>query len=341
METTEFMLNLEKQLRTTRKVAENTAHAYIKSLYALNGKKPFKNLAFLKKIEEVERIISEYAESTQRALFATLTSVLSMYKDKGYKKVFQHFQDKMTERVEEKKEEEKNGKVKSDKQTENWLSWDEIESRKNELRGGLIAGNKRSIDATEYEKLLQYIVLALYTEVQPRRNQDYLDMYIVKKWNDKMPTDKNYLDVTTKRFIYNKYKTAKKWGTQTEEIPAPLWEILQLFFKYHPLWKGDAKRKTDPIKLLVSADGTPLTAVNAITRLLNKVFDKKVGSSMLRHIFLTDKYKDTLEEMKKDSLAMAHSGNQQRDYVLADQPPKPSANQKEVSPPSSQIGSSV
>jgi len=105
-----------------------------------------------------------------------------------------------------------------------------------------------------------------------------------------------------------------------------------LFFKYHPLWKGDAKRKTDPIKLLVLADGTPMTAVNAITRLLNKVFDKKVGSSMLRHIFLTDKYKDTLEEMKKDSVAMGHSTSQQRDYVLA--------NQKEVSPPSSQTGSS-
>ena len=40
----------------------------------------------------------------------------------------------------------------------------------------------------------------------------------------------------------------------------------------------------------------------------------------------------TLEEMKKDSLAMAHSTLQQRDYVLA--------NQKEVSPPSSQTGSS-
>jgi hypothetical protein len=222
--------------------------------------------------------------------------------------------------------------VKTKKQTDNWLSWDDVESRKNELRGGLVEGNKRTIDTAEYDKILQFVVLALYTEVQPRRNQDYLDMYIVKKWNEKMPTDKNYLDMTGKRFIYNKYKTAKKWGAQTQEIPDSLWEVFQLFFKYHPLWKGDAKRKADPVKLLVSADGTPMTAVNAITRLLNKVFDKKVGSSMLRHIFLTDKYKDTLEEMKKDSLAMAHSTLQQRDYVLA--------NQKEVSPPSSQTGSS-
>lgn len=334
METTEFMLNLEKELMKTRKVAESTAHAYIKSLYALNKKKPFKNLTFLKKVSEVESVIAEYAESTQRGLLATITSVLSMYKDKaGYKKVFQHYHDKMMERVEEKREEEKEGVVKTDKQTENWLSWDEIQSRKGELKGGLVPGNKRTVDATEYDKLLQYVVLSLYTEVQPRRNQDYLDMYIVKKWNDKMPKDKNYLDIAGKRFIYEKYKTSKKYKTQMEDIPPALWDTLQLFFKYHPLWKGDAKRKADPVKLLVAADGTPLTAVNAITRLLNKVFGKKVGSSMIRHIFLTDKYKDTLEDMKRDAEAMGHSTLQQREYVLA--------NQKEVPPPSPQTASSV
>jgi integrase len=154
-------------------------------------------------------------------------------------------------------------------------------------------------------------------------------MYIVKKWNDKMPTDKNYLDIAGKRFIYNVYKTSKKYGTQIVEIPPALSETLQLFLKHHPLWK-EGKRKADPVKLLVNADGTPITAVNAITRMLNKVFDKKIGSSMLRHVFLTDKYKDTLDEMKKDSDAMAHSGKQQRDYVLANQtivPPVPSQSE--------------
>jgi hypothetical protein len=328
METTEFMMNLEKELMKTRKVAESTAHGYIKSLYALNKKKPFKNLTFLKKVNEIESIISEYAESTQRGLLATITSVLSMYKDKaGYKKVYQHYHDKMMERVEEKREEEKEGVVKTNKQAENWLSWDQIQSRKGELKGGLIV-NKRSIDTDEFDKLLQYVVLSLYTEVQPRRNQDYLSMYIVKKWNDKMPTDKNYLDVAGKRFVYNVYKTSKKYGTQLEQIPSTLWETLQLFLKHHPLWK-EGKRKADPVKLLVSADGTPMTAVNAITRLLNKVFGKKIGSSMIRHVFLTDKYKDTLDEMKKDSVAMSHSTSQQRDYVLKDKQPNMPPNTSE------------
>ncbi len=313
------MLQLGKQMMDQRKVAESTANAYIKSLYTLNGKKPFKNLSFLKNTEAIDKIISEYAENTQRALYATISSVLGLYKDKPtFKKVYNHYYDKVKVKKAESREiEAKNEKT--DKQKENWISWEDIEKRKSELFEdvGKFLG-KKSIDSTQYERLLQFVVLALYTEVQPRRNQDYLDMYIVKKWNDKMPTDKNYLDVAGKKFIYNKYKTAKKWGTQTQEIPESLWKVIDIFLKYHPIWKGVAKRKNDPIKFLVGADGSPLTAVNAITRLLNRIFGKKVGSSMLRHIYLSEKYGDTLNEMKKDSLAMGHSLEVQRSYVKND-----------------------
>jgi hypothetical protein len=322
METTEFMLQLGKQLMDTRKVAESTANAYIKSLYALNGKKAFKNISFLKNIDEVEKRIGEYAESTQRALLATIVSVLGLYKDKPtFKKPYQHYYDKMMERSKEARAvAEERGNEKTEKQKENWVSWEDIEKRKSEIAEEVAKfSGKKTIDSAQYEKLLQYIVLCLYTEVQPRRNDDYLSMYIVKKWNDKMPTDKNYLDVAGKRFIYNKYKTAKKWGQQTIDIPESLSNALNVYFKYHPLWKGLAKRKTEPVKFLVSSDGTPLTAVNAITRLLNKVFGKKVGSSMIRHIYLSDKYKDTLDEMKKDSLAMGHSLSQQKDYIREDE----------------------
>jgi hypothetical protein len=65
----------------------------------------------------------------------------------------------------------------------------------------------------------------------------------------------------------------------------------------------------------VSHDGKPFAAINSITRVLNKIFGKKVGSSMLRHIFLSDKYGKTLDEQKEDSAAMGHSLNQQRDYI--------------------------
>jgi len=319
METTEFMLQLAKQLMDERKVAESTANAYIKSLYQLNERKPFKNLSFLKKTDEVDKLIAGYAESTQRALLATVVSTLSLVKDKaGMKKTYQHYYDKMMERSKAVRETEDNHE-KTEKQKENWLSWEEIEKRKGELDEVVQKfANKKSITPAEYEKTLQHIVLCLYTEIQPRRNQDYLDMYIVKKWNDKMPTDKNYLDMATHKFIYNKYKTAKKYGRQEIDIPESLQKCIASFLKFHPLWKGVAKRKAEPVKFLVSATGEPLVAVNAITRLLNKVFGKKIGSSMIRHIYISDKYKGIMEEQAKDAANMGHSMELQREYFKKD-----------------------
>jgi hypothetical protein len=39
---------------------------------------------------------------------------------------------------------------------------------------------------------------------------------------------------------------------------------------------------------------------------------------MLRHIYLSDKYKDINEEMKKDAEAMGHSVREQKEYIKKD-----------------------
>ena len=69
--------------------------------------------------------------------------------------------------------------------------------------------------------------------------------------------------------------------------------------------------------LLYSSNKQPLSSPQ-ITRILNKVFDgKKVSTDLLRHIFLTDKYKDVPALSQMDSLAaqMGHSVNQAMLYV--------------------------
>lgn len=320
MESTDFMLQLARQLIADRDVAESTASAYIKTLYQINDRKPYKNLTFLKNSEAVMAKIAGYAESTQRAIYATIVSVLSLFKDKPtFKKVCSIYYDKMMEF--NKAAKETDGKhEKTTKQADNWLSWEDVEKRKAELAAD-VAKFPKTLTPANYERLLQHLVLSLYTDVQPRRNQDYLDMYIIKKWNDKMPIDKNYLDLTTHKFIFNKYKTSRKYGAQTVDIPDSLLTILNSFLAKHPVWKGVVKRKNEPVKLLVAANGEPIVAVNAITRLLNKVFGKKIGSSMLRHIFLSDKYKDTIGEMADDAAAMGHSLATQKAYVKNDDVP--------------------
>lgn len=315
MKVTDYMLELSKELMEKKSIAETTAAAYLRILYSLNNKEPFKSLTFLKNTSVIDEKISSYAESTQKSLYSGVTSVLSLFKDKPtYKKVYQHYYDKMMGEAKKTRD----TSVKTEKEKANWIDWEEVQKKRSELKekvGGFV--KQKVLPAAQWEVLLHSTLVALYTEVQPRRNQDYLDMWVVRsKKIDDLPKDKNYLVLegsVPKCFIFNKFKTSKTYGQQIVEIPEALVESLTAYLKHHPLNKGS--KKPTEFKFLVSADGSPLTAVNSITRVLNKVFGKKVGSSMLRHSFLSSKYGATLEAQKEDSNAMAHGLNQQRGYI--------------------------
>jgi len=306
----EFMLNLAKDLKEKKGVVDSTANAYIRAMFLLNGKQPFKNLTFLKKTDAVEDIVKDYADNTIKLIYSSIVSVLSLFKEKpAYKKVYNFYYEKMMGKAKEMKDAGAESSDKTEKQKENWISWEEVKEKGDAL-GSAVAGfgKKRTITEQEFETLLHYTILALYTETQPRRNQDYLDMMVVKS----MPknADHNYLVITKgkpSKFIFNVYKTAKKYGQQTLDIPPTLAEILKLYLKFHP------QKKQTPHNFLVSYDGSPIVAQNAITRVLNKVFGKKVGSSMLRHIFLSTKY--DIKEMEKDASAMGHSIEEQKKYM--------------------------
>jgi hypothetical protein len=328
MKVSEFMLQLAKDLQSKKEVAESTATAYVKTLYMLNNKAPFKNLSFLKDTAEVEKKVAEYKPNTQKSILTSITSVLSLWKDKPtYKKVYTFYFEKMMGKAKEMKDGEVEGE-KSETQKDNWLSWEEVSQKRDDLQkavGDFMS--QKHLTTHQYETLLKYMVLSLYTEVPPRRNQDYMDMWVVigKKSVavDSLPKDKNYLVIegkTPKQFVFHKFKTAKTYGTQTLPIPSSLAEVITQFLKHHPNIQG-TNSKTTEFKFLVSADGTPITAVNAITRILNKVMGKKVGSSLLRHIYLSSKYGDEFREMKEDAEAMGHSVQEaQHTYIKTDEP---------------------
>jgi len=320
----DFMTSLSHRLVEERHIAESTATAYVRVLYTLNDKQMFKNLAFLKKTDVIDAKIAEYAPTTQRTLIASIVSVLTLYKTTpGFKKTYDHFYSRMMAGSKTARETPSpgTGTDKTETQTKNWVSWPDVLAKETALRDTVAKfAKKKVLTPVENVRLLQYMVLSLFTQIQPRRNQDYLQMYVVKRWSESLPTDRNYLDLSAKKFIFNIYKTAKKHGAQILDVPKPLMDILTLWLKHHTLWNAAGKDagKT-PIKLLALADGTPLTVGNSLTRILNKIFDgRHVGSSMLRHSFITDKYGSVVSEQARDAAAMGHTVGMQRDYVLKD-----------------------
>jgi len=327
-EMSEFMINLQKELKTQKDLADSTIKLYMKYYVMLNNKQLFNNLSFLKDIEKIDEILKTYKPNTHKTILSSIVTLLSLFKDKPtYKKLYKSYYDKMMTMATDMKQ-NINQNEKTETQKDNWIKWDEVQETKQKLLHDVQSFlNNKIITSDQYNVLLSYLILSLYTgSIAPRRNQDYLLVDFVAHYKDDMSIDKNYLDWANKEFIFNQYKTKSKYGQQkikidTTEGSEPL-EAIKMYLKHHPLnnYKNlkFPKNQTVQFKFLVYPDGKPLEAINAITRILNKIFNKKIGSSMLRHIYLSNKY--NIDDMKNDSKQMAHGLNQQRDYIKTDSP---------------------
>jgi len=307
---TPFMVELHKDLKTKRELTEATASQYIRTLYTLNSSLPFNNLAWLKHVESVNLRLDEYAESTQKTMIATIVSALSTLNEKSsYKKIFAYWYNRMMEKTKESKE--KDSSIKSPTQEKNWLSWDIIlahEKRLEEESQQII--KQKTISPNGWNTLLAYMVLSLYTKFSPRRNQDYQFLKVVKTEKQATDLDFNYYVTDKQEFIFNKYKTAKHHGQQKFEVPSDLVNVINVYLKKHP------QITKNPYFFLVQANGSPLPSVNSITRILNRIFGKNVGATMLRHIYLSSKY--DVAEMNEDSEKMGHTSGMQREYLKKD-----------------------
>ena len=297
--TTDFTHELTLLLKN-KGLTDSSVALYVRNLEKLNDNKPLKNLNFLKKVDKVLEYIKDYAESTKRSFIIAICSVLNLdTTTKAKKKLYDtYFQMMITKNKEINAEYAKNKKSK--KEEENWMSWKEVVDVWKTLE-------KETLKS--YDSLLQFVVLSLYVLIPPRRN-DYQDMYIIKG----MPQNEedNYLDVDKWEFVFNRFKTVKKEGKVVIRVPDDLRVILENYLKCHPLYKG----KKGVFPFLVDSEGKPISKVNGITRLLAKSLGVGVGSSLLRHIFISDKFGDSSKESAKIAGEMSHSvGTQQTVYL--------------------------
>jgi integrase len=306
---TDYMMELHKDFQKKRDVTDSTASQYIRNLYTLNSSRSFTNLAWLKNIESVNLRLAEYAETTQKNLLSTIVSALSMLNDKpSYKKIYTFWYNRMMEKIHDQKQLDTSQKTK--KQEDNWLNWDIIIEHENRLEKEVntVLKNKH-LSPNDWNTILSYMVLSLFTKFAPRRNQDYQFMKVVKTEKEANDDEFNYYVITNHKFIFNKYKTSKTHGSQIFEVPDELVKVINLYLSKHPNPKG---------MFLVNHDGSPLNSNNSLTRILNRIFGKNVGATMLRHIYLSSKY--DVQEMNEDADKMAHTSGLQHDYMKVNLP---------------------
>ena len=308
MNSTPFETNLLKKFHD-KGLSDTSVMLYMKNLRRLNAGQPLSDFKFLDRPKVIEDFLNQYAETTKRNFIIAIVSALNLAGTTAkHKKLYGEYYKMMMEKNKEIKE--NGGKTK-----EGMPSWDAVLEKYNALKTKVMETTDFSKD-TAFNDLLKLLVTSLYVLQPPRRNGDYLEMKVVPTYSEDLPTTVNYLDTKKGEFIFNKYKTSKKYGEFRKAIEPELRAIVSLYLKHHPnLWEG-RKQKKEPVPFLVYRDGEPLHQLNSITRLINSVLGKGVGSSALRHIYITEKYGKVEEEQAKDAEAMAHSVGQQKDYIL-------------------------
>jgi len=293
-----------------REISETSKNIYSKNISRLNDGEPIKNYNFLKKTEVIMSKINHLKPNSQRTYLISIVSTIKGLK--GFEKEFKIYYDKMMELNKDLKV----NNTKSDVQTENWISQDKVKEIFNEYSVKVEPLLKlKKVNEKEWDDILDYVVLSLYVLNEPRRNKDYQVMRVIKSSRDLSEDYKNfnyYLPLNSKFLFYN-YKTKGTYQLQEINVNDLLQNILIQYLKLHPL------KKEKNFYLLVDYNGEELKQVNSITRILNRIFDKKIGVSMLRNIYLTDKFQKPLEILKETAHNMGtSSGTIQNNYVKID-----------------------
>ncbi len=244
--------------------------------------------------ENVTSILDYLKEKTAQTKKTSLSALFVLTKNQSYK-------DVMVQVMKLVNETDKNQK-KNDKQDKNWMSVKEIQDIYEPL---LVKAksmlSKKSIlnESTMMEFLLVSFLGGVVKDLAPRRSQDYTELKI-RNYDTKKD---NYYKRS--KFYFNIYKTAKSYGEKVIQVPKELDVILKKWVKMN----------TNDY-MLYSTNGNKLSSPQ-ISRILNKVFDKNVSTSMLSHIYLTNIYKDLppLNKMQELSREMGHSILQGLEYV--------------------------
>lgn len=185
----------------------------------------------------------------------------------------------------------------NEKERKNYIPWDEFKRIISKVK------NKR-------DKAL----IGLYTLLPPRRVED---ISILRLWTTDEDNDKknfNYLEIDSKnkfaQLEYNKYKTAKTYGTIEIPLPKHLRLILMDYIMDAGLRHGDF--------LFPSRSGLPYKNFSSIiTKTFKPYTKKKVNVNMIRHSYISN-YLSTAraeEEREHIALQMGHSLQTQGTYL--------------------------
>lgn len=305
------------EIFNSKNISQSSKNLYKRNLLSLNDGNPIKSINFLKDPSVIDSKLERYKPNTRRSFYIAIVSFLRCLKDIGKKKSVIALYEKYMPILDEMNKKLKDATAMKPKEEQAWMDKSEIDAIYERLSMIVpIAEKKRQLTRHQFQDLQRLMLMALYTKQAPRRNRDYQLMFVVMKkggYDKELLSKANILDMANKQFLFSQYKTAGSYNVQSQDIPEEILKVLKLYLKHHP-----NKGCKDPFRLLVDHDGHPLNNNNDVTRILYKIFGRKIGSSMLRKMYLTNKYGAMVNELEKDVSAMGTSVETAKDNYIKD-----------------------
>lgn len=251
----------------------------------------------INKQDEILEILADESVQVRKTILAVLVSLFGPEKTEKIRKKMLEDANTYNEKLKTQN--------KTEKQEKNWMSWEQVMGRHKSLSKELSPLLKKDNPSPkDLLRLVDLILLSVFVLIPPRRSQDYTEMK-VRNFN---VNEDNYFDSKRKAFVFNKYKTKKTYGQQIVHLPTNLLKLINRWSKINP-----------HDHLLFDSKGGPLSP-SRLTIKLNNIFGKNLSSSLLRHIYISEKVladAPKIKEREAVAKAMGHSTDQQEYYNVA------------------------
>lgn len=302
------MDSLRNQIRANRpKIADSSLKTYasiLSNLYKRVSKDEDVSKAqdyFIKNVKEVLTHLKDLEGGKRKTVLASLVGLTEKNE-----KASDQYRKQMLDDKGKYDDEQKDQKM-TDAQRENWVTQEEVtklyEQLDKENRPFL---TREKLKPAEFQQVQNWLILALYHLQPPRRLMDYTEMKLREIDEEK----DNYVKANT--LVFNRYKTAKTHGKEVVNMNPKLKFILNK-------WKNLNPNEY----MLVGSTGKKLTS-SQLQQRLNQILGKKASVNILRHSFLSEKYKDlpAVRELEERAEDMGHTLEQALLYVKKDAPEK-------------------
>lgn len=257
---------------------------------------------FVKHQGKIMDYMNSLTYSMKKSRIAGILSLLGKNDDnpKEVKDAVLFYTEKMIDAVNEYKKTEDDQEL-NERQKENFVSWEqigEIWKKMDILVQKLWKLNSSFKSADVKDIILHFVVLSLYYLIPPRRSRDMVLLKIRNFDTSEKSKDNYYTKLDNKWvFVFNDYKNASRLGRQVIVVPMNLRRIIDRWIKIN---------ESD---YMIPGKNNKVAQPNKLNFMLKAIFNKDVGTSLLRHAYMTHHFGNVdLEKLENVTHQMGSSG---------------------------------